>query len=80
MFRVGSDIPVSYTHLYFREGQERQATENAGQTKLLAFFQLNRSDPVSYTHLDVYKRQQIFANNHFTRFSVITSLESIRIS
>ena len=57
-------VAVSYTHLdvykrqhlprrqnvYFREGQERQAIEKARQTKLLAFFELNRSDPSAHEY------------------------------
>ena len=42
-------------NVYFREGQERQAIENARKTKLLAFFELNRSDPSAqeYKYIEI---------------------------
>ena len=46
--------PVSYTHLaVFVEG----ADETAGQFAGVLAISLQSIKPVSYTHLDVYKRQ-----------------------
>ena len=42
-------------NVYFQEGQERQPIENVRHTKLLAFFELNRSDPCAreYKYIEI---------------------------
>ena len=52
----GPLAPVSYTHL---ENTDCFVLINAKDNRSLGEYYLNDSGPVSYTHLDVYKRQMI---------------------
>ena len=55
-FGIGSDglIPVSYTHLV---GELSYCRRMEAQNEGIAVSLLRAHMPVSYTHLDVYKRQ-----------------------
>ena len=79
---IGLDVHLPHgQNVCFQEGQERPAIENVRHTELLAFFELNRSDPSTreYKYIEIplhYVWEDSRKNGRREAIEVIKSLHA----